>query len=198
VGPCGAQHCVYVADIGDNQEVREDLVLYRFLDSGPFDGIPREVESFPLILPGGPRDAESVFVLPTEEVFLVTKGRSHAVTLFRYPPPLRPGEPVVLEEVQTLSEGRLPSPQQITGADASPDGHLVAIRSYEALYFYSWDGSRLALLEGGTVHLRTLNEAQGEGVGFGSGGRMALTSEGFLAEGAALSVLQCGLTGRSR
>jgi hypothetical protein len=194
--PCEEEACIYVADIGDNELVRNRIVLYRLRDTGVYDGTPRRADTFPMILPDGPRDMESVFVLPGEEVFFISKGRSHAVTLYRYPPPLRAGETVALEAVQTFSEGRLSIPRQVTGADASPDGNLVAIRSYEALSFFRTVEGRLAAIEGGKVMLRTLNEAQGEAVGLGNDGRVVLTSEGVFGRGATMILLTCAPGGR--
>ena len=135
---------------------------------------------------------EALFVLPGGEVFLVSKGRSHAVTLYRYPAPLRPGELVQLQRVQNLTHGRLPIPEQVTGADASSDGGTVAIRSYEALTFYSWESGQLRPIPGGRIALRTLNEIQGEAVALGPEGFVALTSEAALGKGATLTLLQCG------
>jgi hypothetical protein len=192
-GPCDAGFCIYVADSGDNGEIRDSIVLYRAVDSGTYDGTSFSVAAFPMVLPDGPRDIESLFVLPGERVFLVSKGRSGPVTLYRYPSPLRAGETVTLEEVQTLSPDRLPIPQQVTGADASPDGSLVAIRTYEALTFYRWLDGLLMPLDGGRVALRTLDEAQGEAVGLGPGGELALTSEGALGRGPTLNLLACPL-----
>jgi hypothetical protein len=138
---------------------------------------------------------ESVFVLPGEEVFFVSKGRSHAVTLYRYPPPLRTGEIVTLEAVQTFSGGRLSIPKQVTGADASPDGSIVAIRSYESLHFFHVEKGRLVPVEGGQVALQTLNEAQGESVGLGPNGKVVLTSEAALGRGATMTILSCRVVG---
>ena len=80
-GNCEGGSCIYVADTGDNDEVRDRVVLYRLLDTGVYDGSRRAPEVFPILLPDGPRDIEAVFVLPGEEVFFVTKGRSHPVTV---------------------------------------------------------------------------------------------------------------------
>lgn len=194
-GECGSGSCIYLADIGDNDEVRNRVFLYRLRDPGVYDGSPQLAEAFPMVLPDGPRDMEAVFVLPGEEVFFVSKGRSHAVTLYRYPPPLRAGETVTLEAVQTLSDGRLPIPRQITGSDASADGSLVAIRSYESLTFYQVVDGRLTPVYGGHVALRTLGETQGEAVGLGPGGEVALTSEAALGRGATMMVLTCHIVG---
>ena len=58
-----------------------------------------------MALPDGPRDIEAMYVLPTDQVFFVTKGRNHPVTIYRYPLPLRSGDVVTLEEVQRLTTG---------------------------------------------------------------------------------------------
>jgi hypothetical protein len=190
-GECDAGMCIYVADTGDNDEVREQISLYRVTDTGIFDGPPRRADLFPMILPEGPRDIEAVFVLPGEEVFFVTKGRNHPVTVYRYPPPLRAGVKVTLEVVQRLSEGRAPLPRQVTGADATSSGKIVVIRTYEALEFYRVAEGNLLLEEGGRVALRTLNELQGEGVGLGPHGQVALTSEAVLGKNASMTILDC-------
>ncbi len=191
-GPCPAGICLYVGDIGDNAEVRDGIVLYRVEDTGTFDGTPRAAEAFPMVLPDGPRDMEALFVLPGEEVFFITKGRAHPVTVYRYPPPLRSGEVVTLEAVQSLTEGPVPIPSQVTGADATPDGGLVVVRTYQSLSFYRMEEGRLVAIAGGRVNLRTLEEAQGEAVGIGPGGLVALTSEeGLLGRGATLNLLEC-------
>jgi len=148
-----------------------------------------------MVLPDGPRDMESVFVLPGEEVFFVSKGRSDAVTLYRYPPPLRAGETVSLEAVQTFSDGRLPIPKQVTGADASPDGTVVVIRTYESLSFFHVESGRLVPIKGARVALRTLHEVQGEAVALGPNGELVLTSEAALGRRAAMVTLNCGEVG---
>jgi hypothetical protein len=138
---------------------------------------------------------ESLLVLPGPEVLLISKGRSDGVRVYRYPPPLREGEVVTLDTVQRLTPDRLSLPKQITGADASADGSLVVVRSYESLRFYRWEDGLLQPVAGGTVALRTLHESQGEGVGLGPDGRVALTSEAALGRGPSLVLLDCGALG---
>lgn len=199
-GPCGGGGCLYVADTGDNMEVRPGIVLLRIREPSTFDsGQVLPAERFVARLPQGPRDIESVFVLPDEQVFFITKGRNHPVTVYRYPPPLRPEVEVVLEEVQLLTEGPQTLPSQVTGADASRDGRYVVVRTYTSLTFYRSTGGRLTPIQGGKVDLRTLEEPQGEGVALGEQGRVALTTEGGNFGGiAALRLLRCRMTeGRS-
>ncbi len=150
-------------------------------------------ERFEFVYPDGPRDVEAMYVLPGERFYFVTKGRNHAITLYRYPGPLR-DEKVTLEEVQTL----YPEPDnvygQVTGASASPDGQWVVIRSYGSMEFFRvrQDGL-LERFEGGSVTLRNLREIQGEAVAFASDGRILLTSERARNDRATMLVLECTL-----
>ncbi len=123
----------------------------------------------------------------------MTKGRNHAITVYRYPPPLRP-DTVTLDEVQRLTEGSPPFGNQVTGGSVAPDGVIAAIRTYQALDFYRMESDTLARVVGGRVNLRTLHESQGEGVGIGTGGLVALTSEaGPLGGSASMNLLRCEL-----
>lgn len=151
-GECLGGNCIYIADIGDNQEIRDRVYLYRISDTGIYDGSAQLPEVFPMILPDGPRD---------------------------------------MEAVQNLTDDRQPIPRQFTGADASVDGKTVALRTYEALTFYSWDSGQLEPMEGERIALRTLNETQGEAVALGPGVQVVLTSEAALGKGATLTVLEC-------
>jgi len=199
VGDCPEGSCVYLADTGDNQEVRPQIQILRLPETPSLTtGDTLTAEAFPVVLPDGPRDIEALFVLPGGEVYLVSKGRSDPQTLYRYPPPLRPGTVVTLEAVQDLTDRDMPIPAQITGADATSDGKTVVIRSYDALTFYRVEGGVLAPMEGGRVSLRTLEEPQGEAVGFGPDGQLLLTTEaGNFGGVAALRVLQCDEPGGS-
>ncbi len=192
-GACPSGSCLYLADTGDNQEVRPKTQLIRVSEpEGLHTDTVLSAEVFPMALPDGPRDIEAVFVLPGEEVFFISKGRAHPLTVYRYPKPLRQNEVVVLEEVQLLSDASRPIPSQVTGADASPDGRLVVVRTYEAMAFFDVHDGRLVPREGGRVVLRTLEEPQGEGVAIGPEGRVLLTTEsGNFGGLAALRTLHC-------
>ncbi len=185
--------CLWAADVGDNYEERDDAKLVRFPEPDPDAGVDTlpAAEVFPVAYPDGPRDVEALVVLPGERVLLITKGRDDPVTVYRYPPPLRPGERVTLEEVQRLSERSRILPRQLTGGASDPSG-LVALRTYEALRFYRMDGDTLASLDDGTVNLRTLSERQGEGVGLGLDGQVVLTSEAGPGGGrGSMALLRC-------
>lgn len=188
---CPEGRCLYLADVGDNEERREEAVIYRFPE--PETHEERIVPTaLPIRFPHGPTDVEAMFVLPGEKIHLVSKGRSRPVTVYRYPPPLRPGERVTLEVVQPLTFEPPSLPRYVTGAAASPDGSRVAIRTYESLRLYRVKAERLAPVAGGEVILRSLRESQGEAVTFLSDERLLLSSEaGPLGRRGGLTVLRC-------
>jgi hypothetical protein len=175
--PCDSGDCLYIADVGDNLERRRSITLYRLPEPDPTDEETQRPEVFRFRLPDGPRDVEAAFVLPGERFHLITKGRNHPPTLYRYPGPLRDDSTVVLEEVQRFGQDPRPISRQVTGADASSDGRIVVVRTYETLDLFRVVADTLAPIPGSTVDLRTLREPQGEGVGLAAAGRIVLTSE---------------------
>jgi hypothetical protein len=199
---CDLGVCLYMADTGDNGERRDNISFYRLVepDLGGVvegddvveveDGV--EAERYRVVLPDGPRDIEAMYVLPTEEVFFVTKGRNHPVTVYRYPSPLRSEEVVTLVEVQRLTTDQVANPRRVTGASATLDGSTVVVRTYVSLEFFDVaDGGRLVEGEEGRVDLRPLGEVQEEGVGFGPDGAIVLSSEGDAGLGPSLRFFTC-------
>lgn len=193
LGPCPEGTCVYVGDFGDNDAVRDEVSLYRVPEPSPEAAASARAARFDFRYPDGPRDAESLFVLPDGEVYVLTKGRAEPISLYRFPQPLRAGRVVVLEHVRDLSSGAVARADQVTGADASPDGRWIAVRTYAELLLYPTD----ALLRGRDpqpvrVDLTPLAEPQGEGVGFGAEGAVVLSSEGGGSDlPGQLAVLSC-------
>jgi len=194
VGPCSSGSCLYIADTGDNDERRDDAALYRAPE--PREGATSvTAQRFPVHFPDGARDAEALFVLPTGQPFLVTKGRHSAVELYRYPLPLRAGQTVTLERVAVIDADGRKGMELVTSASASPSGKWIVIRTYKSLSFHHTD----ALLRGDTrpaqvVDLTPVGEPQGEGVALLDDGRVLLTSEGgFEDYPGSISILKCPL-----
>ena len=205
---CDVGVCLYMADTGDNEERRDNISFYRLAEPD-LEGVVEveevedvvevedvgEAERYRVELPDGPRDIEAMYVLPTEEVFFVMKGRNHPVTVYRYPLPLRSEEVITLIEVQRLTTGPVAARRMVTGASATLDGGTVVIRTYESLEFFDVaEGGRLVESEEGRVNLRSLREIQGEGVGFGADGAIVLSSEGAAGFGPSLRFLTCVLS----
>jgi hypothetical protein len=195
VGACAAGHCLYIAEIGDNLHDRETVGFYRVPEPDPGDSVTAPAEWFPFRYPTGPQDAEALFVAPDETVYVISKGRNRPVTLYRYPPPLREDQTLELELLQELSEGIVQLPDMVTGAGITPDGIVVAVRTYAWLRLYRLDGNALEpLLEAPGIDLAPLAEPQGEGTDIRRDGWIVLTGErGLDAQPAPLGTLHCRL-----
>lgn len=206
-GPCPHQdRCLYVADTGDNRLERDTVVVYRVPEPSP-DGGEAEpgrlrADSLPVIFPHGPRDVEALFTLPSDAgspwLHLVTKGRAGAIEQYRHPGPLQPGETVELERLSRMSGGRPLLPRMVTGAAATADGGLVAVRTYGELRFHTPDERGVLPREPvDRVSLRPLREPQGEAVAFEAAeDLLVLTSEAGPGGGSGtLSRLRCRLPG---
>ena len=171
VGPCGDRTCVYVADIGDNNRRRPHVSIVRMPQPRPGEATVM-AETFQLVYPDGPHDAEAMFMAGAGALFIVTK-EARGAAVYRTTDPLASGKPGTLRHVADLAVPR------VTGADTSPDGRWTALRTNHDLLFF-----RTADLVSGRpgdpirVDLRDLREPQGEGVAFGSDGEVYLVGEG--------------------
>ena len=200
----GGKSCLYLADTGDNLERRSagEISIRRLeepdLDSPNFrvtlnQQIPEvDTDVFPVRLPDGPRDIEALLVLPEEDIYVSTKGRNGPVAVYRYPPPLRP-DTVTLELVQELSPGARVIPRQVTGGSVSPEGDILALRTYESLQFFEFVADTLVPIKDGHIDLRPLLEAQGEGIAIGPGGLLVLTSEAVGETPPQMNLMHCNL-----
>jgi hypothetical protein len=136
-----------IADIGDNGGVRNDLVLHVVEEPRDLEQPAALAWSLRFRWPDGPRDSEAAVVDPVRgEVLLISKKRVPA-ELFRLP--LAPSdEPVTAELLGTLPGIEQPTARdlaqspvygryrsQITGADLSPNGRVLAVLSYRAIHF---------------------------------------------------------------
>lgn len=191
-GRCELGSCLYIADTGDNDERRDRVHLYRIQEPDGDRNSKAKVTRYRMELPDGPRDIEAMYVLPGEDVYFISKGRNHPITLYRYPPPLRADTVVTLVAITRLSEGPAALPRQVTGASATLDGTTVVVRTYETLEFFSvTEDHGLSRTEDGRVNLRTLREPQGEAVAFDSEGRIILSSESARGTGSSMVFLTC-------
>lgn len=126
------EDALFVADIGDNSGDHPSVVIHVLAEPRPAPSDePLEVPvaaSIALTYPGGPVDSESFFVDPANgDFYLVAKEVSEEglARVFRKAAPhVASDVPVMLEVV-----GEVPALLP-TGADISPDGSLLIIRTY--------------------------------------------------------------------
>ena len=175
--PCGAGSCLYIGDIGDNGAERPRITVYELPEPERASGTMSVSNVYHATYPDRPQDAEALVVGPDGRLYVVTKGETGPIAIYRFPARRQSGATVQLERVAAApsnAEGEL----RITDASVSQDRQWVVLRSSSALMFYRAS----ELLKGQwrvafRVDLRTLKEPQGEGVAI-SGDAVFLAGEG--------------------
>ena len=183
---CDGRACLYIADIGDNNETRKDITIYRVPEPAPGDRETEPAEKFTATYPDGAHDAEALFVDRDGGLVIVTKEKPSAV--YRFPQPLKPGTTVKLEPA-----GMLPI-QSVTDAETSPDGEWIAVRTNTELFFFRNEEFALGS-HGSPMKLAKVGEPQGEGVALGENGRVYLVGEGKQHQPGTFATLQCSFPG---
>ncbi|HEX9704132.1 MAG TPA: hypothetical protein VGA20_02660 [Gemmatimonadales bacterium] len=188
IGPCPTSNatCLFIADVGDNLEVRPFVTVYAVPEPDP-PGSPDDTSRTtraPVVLrlryPDGSRDVEAIYVAPRDgAVFLVSKGRSSPIRLYRVDRAAWSADTVVTAtRVQELALRRNRGEGHwITAAAIRRDGRLVALRTPTEIYFYTPGvGGRLGPSNRPVCVIRGL-EYQGEAVDFVDDSTLVVVSE---------------------
>jgi hypothetical protein len=198
LGPCprAAGDCLYFADTGDNAERRLSVTLYAVAEpvppagSGDTSGTTAEAAVLRVRYPDGPADVEAMYAAG-DDVYLVTKGRSRGVRLYRVPRSAwGAGQEVVAEKVQDVpitpdgAIGRL-----ITGAAAWNGGSRVAVRTYTEIYLFAAGRDGRLKLE--ALCFLGFLEPVGEAVAFLDAGTLVLTSEAARQQRGTIHIVRC-------
>ncbi len=202
LGPCPTQRgqCLHIADTGDNDRRRKSVVVYAVPEPDPSSaGGHKPATTAPpatlhLKYPSGPEDVEAIYVSYRDSaLYLVTKGRSGPIRLYRVPRTLWGSSAVVTAiEVQDLPIGRRGAAgRRVTGAAMRPDGQLVAIRTYREIYFFipRSDG-RLEPAGRPVCDIAGL-EPQGEAIDFLDDSTLVLTSEAGWRSRGTIHTVRC-------
>jgi hypothetical protein len=138
VGPCPAGSCVFLGDIGDNPETRQEYVVYRVTEpdvsvGNPVGQVTIAYERLPFEYPDGSHNSETLLVNPsTGDIYTVTKVSNASGRVYRFPTPFTPGVQATLVFVVTLALA--PSAGVITAGDLHPCEYRLLIRTYDSLY----------------------------------------------------------------
>lgn len=198
-----------LGDIGDNSAQREEIRVDRFAEPDPHaPAAIVDVETLRFRYPDRPHNAEAmmvddeagVIVIVTKEQAPDTSGEADAVGrtapsfVFEGPLDGHVGVPVELTMVGVLDTVALEQrasaggahPASLlgfggvpTGGDVSPDGSLIALRTYQAVWLWPrLPGQRvseaLVTLDEFPCEIASVPEAQGEAVAFVDDGLMTL------------------------
>lgn len=182
---------LFVGDIGDNIDGWPSVSLHRVAEPPTRPdgtGGALAAETVTLRYPDGPVNAEALLVDPRDGTLVVLTKEDGVSRVFTAPAAsLVDGATVTL-----AAAGSFEIPEQggfvlglpgtaVTGADVSPDGSMVLVRTYRAvLAFTRPDGAPLAAVFGRPpCEAPQRNEAQGEAIAFVDGGAGYVTiSEG--------------------
>ena len=195
-GVCGNGACLYIGDIGDNDGKRTEIVIYRVAEPAKAAGSAQVDGVFRATYPDGAHDAEALLAAHDGTLYIVTKGDTGHVALYRFPRELRAGTTMRLERVGApLSKGEPAQDARITDGAISFDGEWVVLRTRAALTFYrAAEFLKGDFREARRVDLRPLGEPQGEAVAFGSSNNTVYVAGegGGKSQPGTLSVLSCG------
>ena len=197
--PCASGNCLFIGDIGDNDARRSFVTIYRVAEPSRGATATAPVVAMNARYPDGPRDAEALFVL-AGDVYVVTKGRTGPIELYRWPRNETSGTGVLVKLKELLPKPRS-SGDRITSASASPDGKRVAIRTYDTLYIFSAS----SLVSGSsateplvTFDLSGLKEPKGEGLTLSDDGTVWLSSEAGGKSPPVIANLKCEMPNNFR
>lgn len=144
-GPGGADF-LYAGDIGDNAPFdRASITIYRIPEpavdpSQPPVAVNLAGTALTCVYPDGPRDAETLMCDPrTGDLLILSKNGAGASNLYRWPAPQDPSGTftLIFERTLTFGAGALPGSPLVTGGDISPDGTLVAVRTYDRIFVWT-------------------------------------------------------------
>jgi hypothetical protein len=137
VGPCEprpeAPPCLYVADIGDNFQRREQLRLYRLPEPEQLVDATLSVEPLAFTYPDGPQNTESLVIdVRSGRLAVITKTPDSLGNVYALDG-LRPNETVKATKLGTLR-----APQDVdrltTGAALHPSGERLLLRTYTRVW----------------------------------------------------------------
>jgi len=142
-GPMGPQpnrSYLYIGDIGDNDQKRPEVVVYRIPEpqitaadknstkSRP--GTTEPAEAIRLVYPDGKHDAEALMVHPaTGNLYIMTKVAFGNPTVYEAEAPFTAGKLITLKRIGEVHVASILG-GAITGGSISPDGRRVALCDY--------------------------------------------------------------------
>ncbi len=186
VGPCApgdARPCVFLADIGDNFERRDQVRLYRLPEPESLADATVPVEVLTFTYPDGAHDAEALVMdARSGRLAIITKTRASLGDVYALEG-FRPGA-----TVQAVKLGTLELPETLdratTAASLHPSGQRLLLRTYTRVWEVRQpDAARLEdLLKGQVVEVPGASQAQAEAITFLQDGNGYLLGTEFTSQ----------------
>lgn len=177
---------VWLADIGDNREVRTSVQIYRVDEPKLSAGTNLTIKAglaqrWDFRYPDGPHNAEGFTIDPVHRLmYVVTKSETNKTKVFSAS--LTPsGTEQTFEQAGSIvfpAESFFQGANLVTGAAYSPNLQLFVVRTYLAAFWWRVpDGDVTRALKAAPTGFATPFETQAEGIGF-DGDHLWLNSEG--------------------
>lgn len=131
---------IWLADLGDNDEKRDDVAIYSFAEPGPGDNTVT-ADRFPVSYDAGPVDVEALLVHPsTGAKFLATKVTKESGAFLALPKTLS------TSRTNLASDLDKPAPEDVSGATFTSDGSQALVRTRDAVHVFdpeTWEETRV-------------------------------------------------------
>ncbi len=165
-GPLDGVSYIYIAETGDNLSVYSDKTIYRIEEpdistvSFPVDLTIENIDAIRFKYPDGKKDAEALMVDPiSKDIFIISKHEAN-VNVYKLSFPQSTTKKTLAEKIGTLPTTK------VVGADISPDGKEVLIKTYFTVMYWKKKGgeSIINLLKTPPTLLPYIFEPQGEAI----------------------------------
>ncbi len=203
-----ATTCLYLADTGDNLELRPFVTVYAIPEpdppEGPGDtlGTTRAPAVLRLRYPDGPHDVEAIYVSPRDTtIYFVSKGfmPGSAIRLYRadrrqWASPDTSNTVGTATLVQTLDiQPNREAGRVVTAGSVRQDGRVVALRTYGEIYlFHPGVGGRLVPARERPCNIEGVDQG-GEAIDFLTDSTFVLTSEATGRRKGTIHTVSCSL-----
>jgi hypothetical protein len=166
IGPCGADDCLFIADVGDNAAKRKNVSILRLIEPDLKGLTPFQLkitpEQFSFQYPDGPQDVEAMAITPQGMPVLFSKRQDGTSKVFLFSD--LQSNPT---QIATLNLGKKGLAASVTAADMLPDGSRVLIRAYFLALEYRLPQADILQIESAeVVPVPTGLELQGESIAY--------------------------------
>lgn len=180
VRKAGNTSFLYIADVGDNLQIRSSVRVYRFIEPALNATSVTTFETYTLTYPDGRHNCEALIIDPASgDIYLVTKAVAQA-GVYRLAAPTQ-GGPYALAKLGTIfpNTGGGDNGRLVTGASVTPDGRYVVVRTYTGALEFKVSGTFSDWWKQSPVQITMPPASIGESVAYDNrGGMLYSTSEG--------------------
>jgi hypothetical protein len=134
-GPEKGKQYIYIGEIGDNNAVYDEKILYRLEEPSIADGITdttlTKVDKIEFKLSDGRRDSEALIIDPLSKKIYVFSKRESRVNLYKLPDTVSTTETMIADRVLESLPFTL-----IVAADISEDGSEILAKNYDNVFYW--------------------------------------------------------------